>query len=597
MTIRILSPRLANQIAAGEVVERPASVVKELLENAIDAGANRISVDIEQGGQRLMRIRDNGCGIPHDQLALALARHATSKISDLDDLEAIVSFGFRGEALASISSVSRLTLTSRPAGQSEAWQASCEGREMAVVVQPAAHPDGSTLEVRDLFFNTPARRRFLRSEKTEFEHIDDVCRRIGLAHQQLQLQWSHNGKLIRQLPAATDEASLQRRVAAVVGERLLQRALRLEWQHQGLSLHGWLWHPHDCQPGAAQYAYVNGRSVRDKLLNHAVRQAYGPLLAAGQTPGYLLFLELDPREVDVNVHPAKHEVRFHNSRLVHDFMVAALNEALRLLTPEMPTTDNALSIEQTPDAPPAPLQIMESAAATPPAPAQLSEQRSYPRPLPAAPQAARFMRPAPITRPHPAAQAGYLQLLQAAQPLMANADLSATATATSTTATPLLIKEQQLIVLGDDNLWALPLPRLWAKATQAGMGGQGLPLLMPMRVQLTPAPSAALLSAWTQAGIHLHDDGRGQWLLRAVPPLLRQLDWANLLQAMVAAADKWPELAAAAVSAPSWQQLTLADVTSWLGYVADWQALAHCLPLAHWLSEQKLTAQQEQPHD
>lgn len=576
MTIRILPPRLANQIAAGEVVERPASVVKELLENAIDAGASRISIDIEQGGQRLIRIRDNGCGIPREQLELALARHATSKISDLDDLEAIVSFGFRGEALASISSVARLTLTSRPAGQSEAWQARCEGRDMAVVIEPAAHPHGSTLEVRDLFFNTPARRRFLRSEKTEFDHIDDVCRRIGLAHQQLQLQWSHNGKLIRQLPAAQDDAGLQRRVAAVVGERLLRRALRLDWRHQGLSLHGWLWHRDDCQPGCPQYAYVNGRAVRDKLLGHAVRQAYGPLLAAGQLPGYLLFLELDPREVDVNVHPAKHEVRFHHSRLVHDFVVAALHEALQL----QPKADETLEPAQ------APLLITEPGAVAS-APLGVSEQRAYPRPLPAAQAAPLAMAPHwQPERPNPAAQAGYLQLLQAAQPLAA-----APASRSVPAPQPLLMASQQLVVLDDAQLWALPLAALWASAIHAGMAEQGVPLLLPMRLTLAQPPADALLAGWAQAGIHLQADGRGQWLLRAVPPLLRQLDWAQLLQAMVLAPAQWPQLAAAAVSDERWQQLALADVAGWLAYVADWQPLARPLPLAQWLAEP-----QELPH-
>ncbi len=586
MTIRILPPRLANQIAAGEVVERPASVVKELLENAIDAGASRISIDIEQGGQRLIRIRDNGCGIPREQLELALARHATSKISDLDDLEAIVSFGFRGEALASISSVSRLTLTSRPAGQSEAWQARCEGRDMAVVIEPAAHPHGSTLEVRDLFFNTPARRRFLRSEKTEFDHIDDVCRRIGLAHQQLQLQWSHNGKLIRQLPAAHDDAGLQRRVAAVVGERLLRRALRLDWRHQGLSLHGWLWHRDDCQPGCPQYAYVNGRVVRDKLLGHAVRQAYGPLLAEGQLPGYLLFLELDPREVDVNVHPAKHEVRFHHSRLVHDFVVAALDEALQL-QPKANTAVEPVSAQ-------APLLITEPGAVAS-APLGLSEQRAYPRPLPAAQAAPVAMPPRwQLERPNPAAQAGYLQLLQAAQPLAAaQSPLPDTAPATwpATAPQPLLIVNRQLIVLGDEQLWALPLPALWASAIGAGMAEQGVPLLLPMRLALAQPPTDALLAGWAQAGIHLQDDGRGQWLLRAVPPLLRQLDWAQLLHLMLQAPAQWPHQAAAAVSGERWQQLALADVAGWLAYVADWQPLARRLPLAQWLA-----GEQEQPH-
>ncbi|MGL5121217.1 MAG: DNA mismatch repair endonuclease MutL, partial [Plesiomonas shigelloides] len=211
MPIQILPPQLANQIAAGEVVERPSSVVKELVENSLDAGATRIEIDIEKGGARLIRIRDDGCGIDKEQLALALARHATSKISSLDDLEAIVSLGFRGEALASISSVSRLTLTSRTAAQSEAWQAYAEGRDMQVTVKPAAHPVGTTLEVLDLFFNTPARRKFLRTEKTELAHIDEVVRRIALARFDVSFILRHNGKVLRQYRAAANAEQRERR--------------------------------------------------------------------------------------------------------------------------------------------------------------------------------------------------------------------------------------------------------------------------------------------------------------------------------------------------------------------------------------------------
>ena len=215
MAIRILSPQLANQIAAGEVVERPASVVKELVENSLDAGASKIEIDIENGGAGLIRVRDNGCGIAKDELALALARHATSKISDADDLEAILSLGFRGEALASISSVSRLTLTSRTAEQTEAWQVYVQGRDMQAVIKPAAHPVGSTVEVANLFFNTPARRKFLRTDKTEFAHIDEVIRRIALAKFNIAFNLSHNGKMVRQYrPAVTPEQQLKR-VAAI----------------------------------------------------------------------------------------------------------------------------------------------------------------------------------------------------------------------------------------------------------------------------------------------------------------------------------------------------------------------------------------------
>ena len=330
MPIQILPARLANQIAAGEVVERPASVVKELVENSLDAGATRIDIDIDKGGSRTIRIRDNGKGIPKDELGLALSRHATSKIATLDDLEAIVSLGFRGEALASISSVSRLTLTSRTEGQDEAWSAYAEGRDMEVQLKPAAHPVGTTLEVLDLFFNTPARRKFLRTEKTEFSHIDELLKRIALSRFDVTINLRHNGKMIRQYRAAQTQAQKERRLAAVCGSNFLSHALAVELAHGDLKLSGWI-----CSPQGAraqndiQYCYVNGRMMKDKLINHAIRQAYESSLAADQYAAYVLFIEVDPHQVDVNVHPAKHEVRFHQSRLVHDFICQGLQSALQ----------------------------------------------------------------------------------------------------------------------------------------------------------------------------------------------------------------------------------------------------------------------------
>ncbi len=329
MTIQILPARLANQIAAGEVVERPASVVKELVENSLDSGATRIDIDIEKGGAKLIRIRDNGCGIAKDELGLALSRHATSKIHTLDDLEAIVSLGFRGEALASISSVSRLTLTSRPATQEEAWSAYSEGREMQVKLQPAAHPIGSTVEVLDLFFNTPARRKFLRTEKTEFTHIDELLKRIALSRFDVTFNLRHNGKMIRQYRAAKTEIQAEKRIGAVCGNGFVRSMLNIELEHQGLKLNGWITTPEGArQQSDIQYCYVNGRMMRDKLINHAIRQSYENSLRADQFATYVLYIEIDPHQVDVNVHPAKHEVRFHQARLVHDFIYQALSSAL-----------------------------------------------------------------------------------------------------------------------------------------------------------------------------------------------------------------------------------------------------------------------------
>lgn len=329
MTIKILPARLANQIAAGEVVERPASVVKELVENSLDSGATRIDIDIEKGGVKMIRVRDNGKGIVKDELALALSRHATSKIHTLDDLEAIVSLGFRGEALASISSVARLTMTSRPATQDQAWAAHSEGRDMQVQLQPAAHPIGTSVEVLDLFFNTPARRKFLRTEKTEFTHIDELLKRIALSRFDVTINLRHNGKMIRQYRAAKTDVQAEKRIAAVCGNAFVRHMLKIELEHQGLKLHGWITTPEGArQQSDLQYCYVNGRMMRDKLINHAIRQSYETSLRPDQFATYVLFIELDPHQVDVNVHPAKHEVRFHQARLVHDFIYQALSDGL-----------------------------------------------------------------------------------------------------------------------------------------------------------------------------------------------------------------------------------------------------------------------------
>ena len=329
MPIKILSPQLANQIAAGEVVERPASVVKELVENSLDAGANKIQIDIENGGANLIRIRDNGCGIPKEELSLALARHATSKITDLDDLEAILSLGFRGEALASISSVSRLTLTSRTEEQTEAWQVYAQGRDMETTIKPASHPVGTTVEVANLFFNTPARRKFLRTDKTEFAHIDEVIRRIALTKFNTAFTLTHNGKIVRQYRPAFDLNQQLKRVAVICGDDFVKNALRIDWKHDDLHLSGWVATPNFSRTqNDLSYCYINGRMVRDKVISHAIRQAYAQYLPADAYPAFVLFIDLNPHDVDVNVHPTKHEVRFHQQRLIHDFIYEGISYAL-----------------------------------------------------------------------------------------------------------------------------------------------------------------------------------------------------------------------------------------------------------------------------
>ena len=333
--IRLLSSRLANQIAAGEVVERPASVAKELLENSLDAGASRVEVEVESGGARLIRIRDDGIGIPSADMTLALARHATSKITSLEDLEEVGSLGFRGEALASIGSVSRLVLTSNNAEDgSEGCSAVCEGREMEVQIKPAAHPRGTTVEVRDLFFNTPARRKFLRTEKTEFGHLEEVLKRLALSRFDVAFNLRHNGKAVHSLKAATTLAEQGRRVASVCGPAFMEQAVVIESDASPYRLTGWVGLPTFSRSQAdLQYFFVNGRIVRDKLVAHAIKQAYRDVLYHGRHPAFVLYLELDPALVDVNVHPTKHEVRFRDGRAVHNFLFSTLHRALADLRP------------------------------------------------------------------------------------------------------------------------------------------------------------------------------------------------------------------------------------------------------------------------
>jgi len=333
VTIRQLPDTLVNQIAAGEVVERPASVVKELVENALDAGARRIDVELEEGGVRLVRIRDDGAGIAPGDLPLAVSRHATSKIASLDDLEAVATLGFRGEALPSIASVSRFRMESRRDGDAHGAALQVEGGRVGEVA-PAAHPRGTTVTVRDLFYNVPARRKFLRTERTELSHIEEWLRALALARPDVELRVSHNGRASRRYRATDlvgDDASqaTPERLLETLGEEFARNALRIDHTGAGLRLHGWIARPaYNRASTDQQYLYVNGRGVRDRNVAHAVKQAYSDVLFHGRHPAYVLFLELDPRGVDVNVHPAKHEVRFRESRLVHEFTRRTLEEAL-----------------------------------------------------------------------------------------------------------------------------------------------------------------------------------------------------------------------------------------------------------------------------
>jgi DNA mismatch repair protein MutL len=331
MAIEQLPPQLINQIAAGEVVERPASVLKELLENSLDAGATRIDIDIEQGGLKRLRVRDNGVGIPAAELPLALERHATSKIHSLEDLEQVASLGFRGEALPSIASVSRFRLVSRQRGADAAWSVDASG-----ATEPVAGAEGTVAEVSDLFYNTPARRKFLRTERTEYAHIDKTARQLALSRFSVAFRLTHNGKSVLHLPAADAHELREQRIASLCGKEFVAQSLYFEQQteNQALKLAGWIARPtfSRSQPDM-QYFFLNGRPIRDRVIVSAVRQAYRDVLFHGRHPAYVLYLDMDPAMVDVNAHPTKHEVRFRDSRAVHDFVRRTVETALAQTRP------------------------------------------------------------------------------------------------------------------------------------------------------------------------------------------------------------------------------------------------------------------------
>lgn len=571
MPIQVLPPQLANQIAAGEVVERPASVVKELVENSLDAGATRIDIDIERGGAKLIRIRDNGSGIKKDELALALARHATSKIATLDDLEAIISLGFRGEALASISSVSRLTLTSRTADQPEAWQAYAEGRDMAVTVKPAAHPVGTTLEVLDLFYNTPARRKFMRTEKTEFTHIDEVVRRIALARFDATINLSHNGKLVRQYRAVAAGGQKERRLGAICGTAFLEQALAIEWQHGDLALRGWVADPQSTTSALSeiQYCYVNGRMMRDRLINHAIRQACEDKLGADQQPAFVLYLEIDPHQVDVNVHPAKHEVRFHQSRLVHDFIYQGVLSVLQQqLATSLPLAEE--SARQLPEnrvaagrnqfAQPAVAREPEPAPYS--APSKAASSRSDSAPASSRDESVSGAAPARHssapsaghgTPSWPHAQPGYQKQQGALYRQLLETPVAERQTQAQLSPEPALDAHSQsfgrvLTIIAPDYallerngglaLLALPVAERWLRHAQLSTEhgpACAQPLLIPVRLKISAEEREALQRAQpvlAEMGIEYLPDGH-HVTIRAVPLPLRQQNLQNLIPKLI----------------------------------------------------------------
>ena len=333
MRIQVMSDLLSNQIAAGEVIERPAAVLKELLENSIDAKASSIQIDILQGGSELIRVWDDGAGIHADDILLAVERHATSKVYDFEDLESVATLGFRGEALASIGAVSRLRINTRTSMDEVGVSVKKEGDNISR--EPVAHPVGTTVEVRDLFYNTPARRRFLKSVKTEFTHIQTLLHRIALGHFSVGFKLSHNSKTLFSVYPASGLEQMEKRLGVILGNEFMQHALRIEFNAAGMRLSGWIALPNfNRSQSDMQYFYINGRYVRDKVLSHAMRQAYHDVLFHGRFPAYALYLDIDPTQVDVNVHPTKHEVRFRDSNVVHEFVRKGVQDALTQVKPK-----------------------------------------------------------------------------------------------------------------------------------------------------------------------------------------------------------------------------------------------------------------------
>jgi len=507
MPIRILPSELVDQIAAGEVIERPASVVKELIENSLDAGARRVEVDIEQGGAGLIRVRDDGCGIEAASLPVALQRHATSKIASLEDLAAIGTLGFRGEALPSIGSVARLRLVSHPAEAAQAAEIILAGAAMSEV-RPAAHPRGTTVEVRDLFFNVPARRKFLRSAPTELGHIARLLERLALARPEVSFRLRSGERVLLDAPAAEDGT----RVAQVLGRAFIERALAVGHAAGPVRLEGWIALPTAAraQPDQ-QYWFVNGRPVRDKLLMSAARLGYRDVLYHGRHPAYVLHLSLDPALVDVNAHPAKLEVRFRDSRQVHEFVLRVIERALAATQP---------SSEARPAAGIAPL--LGDASRSPGVEAgrfQFADEAELPARSPWAVAAA-------VREPEPRVEAQAV----VARPLgEALAQLHGIY---------ILAQAPEGLILVDMHAAHERVLYERLKAEREGAAAVSQQLLEPLVVELKPYELETLLAeraAWERAGFELDALGPARLALRRVPPLLAGSEIVQIVQSVAEA--------------------------------------------------------------
>ena len=516
MRIHPLEPQLINQIAAGEVVERPASVLKELLENSLDAGSSKIEIDIEEGGKRLIRVRDNGHGIHREDLALALSRHATSKIASLEDLEQVVSMGFRGEALPSIASVSRLLVQSRTAQESSGWQVQGDGREKTADPEPVAQLPGTTVEVRDLFHNVPARRKFLRAESTEQKHLETVIQRIALSRPQVELVVRRKRKVLYHLRPAQSETQQLERLKVLLGEPFAQQLIGFDHAAAGLRLYGWIAEPTFSRSQAdLQFFFVNGRAVRDRLLAHAVRQAYQDVLYHGRHPAFVLYLELEPVAVDVNAHPAKHEVRFRDSRLVHDFMFRTVH---RVLAEQRPAADQPAS------APLHSLPVTGSRYGTPQGhrqssmPLQVEEQLSHYRRLHGGSLSAAATAPV-YEQADPEAE------VQTVPPLgFALAQLKGVY---------ILAENEEGLVLVDMHAAHERISYEQLKCSYQEDGIRSQPLLVPLTLAVSRAEAdeAEQRQAWfATLGFEIDRHGPEQLLLRQVPALLSDVDVEALVR-------------------------------------------------------------------
>ena len=515
--IYALPTQLINQIAAGEVVERPASVVKELVENSLDAGAQRVQVDVEQGGIKLIRIGDDGSGIEKDDLSLALSRHATSKLQALEDLERIASMGFRGEALPAIASVSRLSLVSRAADAEQAWELAGEKAEVC----PAALSRGTVVTVRDLFYNTPARRKFLRKDKTEFGHLEQVVKRLALVRYDVTFVLNHNGREVFCANRASDRSSHERRLSDLLGPAFLQEALYFEHEAAGLSLSGWVARPAFSRSQAdMQHFYVNQRMVRDKLVTHAVRQAYQDVLYHGRHPAYVLFLGLSPALVDVNVHPTKHEVRFRESRLVHDFLFRTLHQVLA-----EPATDAVR--EEPPELMAAPIGKGE--------PSVVPRQTDMPLRVGERREAYRASRE--WQAPSPATASGSMAVMAPVpddepveeHPLgFAIAQLHGVY---------VLAQNRQGLVLVDMHAAHERITYEAFKRAREGEGIRSQPLLVPVSVAVSQREADLVEQhgdLFTELGMEVDRLGDQSLVVRALPALLRQADAERLLRDVLA---------------------------------------------------------------